>query len=522
MILSGANNLSNSRQTIDELNVYPVPDGDTGTNMSLTIQSVASELMKEEILSIERIADILATASLRGARGNSGVILSQLFRGFSKSLKESGEVNKITLSIALKEGADTAYKAVMKPTEGTILTVAKELAAHALAESFNGGTLQEFLQGIVYAGNETLSKTTDMLPVLKAANVVDAGGKGLMTFLEGALHCFQTGTIIESVQETQVVSEKKNTTLSAEDVQFAYCTEFIIVKEKGKLKTEKFRKSINELGDCIVVIDDDTIVKVHIHTNSPGIVLQSALRVGYLINIKIDNMREQVENRTEEPQKKEQQKKPFGFVAVSVGDGINQIFKDLGVDSLIEGGQTMNPSTDNILKAVEDVPSDCVFVFPNNKNIIMAAQQVKELTDKKVYVVPTKSVCQAVSCMLNLNTDATTDEMFSQMQETMGMVKTGSVTYAARDSVDIKQGDILGLSDAGIQLIGSDPQAVCMELIESVYSGDNSVITIFYGKEIDQNTADALESSLAEKYPDCDILVHNGGQPLYYYFISVE
>lgn len=527
MIISGANNLQKYRTEIDDLNVYPVPDGDTGTNMGLTIGAVAKELEDKNPQTTEQVAAILESASLRGARGNSGVILSQLFRGFSKAIKKEEVLNTEIIANAFKSAADTAYKAVMKPTEGTILTVARGVADAAMTAKNGSSDFNSYVSYIVDEGNKVLFKTTEMLPALKKAGVVDAGGKGLMRFLEGALYYLVNGEVVEASAAAEPSKKTEAADrLAPSDIVFAYCTEFIITKTQSNVSVKSFRKSIEHLGDCMVVIEDDDIVKVHIHTNDPGIVIQSALRLGALINIKIDNMRAQAEEEQKAAELPKEPPKELGFVAVSAGEGINKMLYELGVDEIIFGGQTMNPSTDDILNAINSVNANNVFVFPNNKNIILAAKQAAELTEKNVYVVESKSVCQAVSCMLCMNTDNPAEEIYNQMQEQLAAIKIASVTFAARDSEAegkiIKNGDILGITEKGISFVGSSADSVLKDIVKELTNEDTSYITIFYGEDVSADEAEKVSAELSKEYPDLEILINEGGQPLYYYFVSAE
>lgn len=557
MIISGANNLYNNKKIVDELNVFPVPDGDTGTNMSLTTAAMANELAKKGDLTVTKAADAMAFATLRGARGNSGVILSQFFRGISKSLKGKEECNAADFAKALKEGSDAAYKAVMKPTEGTILTVAREAAIGA--QSFGGEGFEVMLEHTVERGNRALKKTTQMLPALKQANVVDAGGQGWIFVLEGALSYLKTGTVIEKEGADEVVvsapvRKKSQEAIKTEDIKFRYCTEFIVEKKSKGLSVEKFRSAIAPKGDCMLVIDDEEIVKVHIHTNHPGFVLEEAIKLGEMINLKIDNMKHQhktiieesasVNDRkitTEEKSKKsakpktpKQPKAPvevkdFGFVAVCMGKGMTDILKDLGVDRVIEGGQTMNPSTDDILRAVKRVKAKTVYVFPNNKNIVMAANQAAELAeDKQVTVIPTTSVPQSISAMMSFNSKKDAEANKNAMNKAIAKVKSGQLTYAVRDTeidgTEIKRDDILGMTEGKITSVGKDIDDVLEKVVDDMVDDDTEFITVYYGKEIKKPQADRMRKAFEAKYEDDEIEIEfkKGGQPLYYYIISVE
>lgn len=562
MIISGANNLYNNKKTVDELNVFPVPDGDTGTNMSLTVSAIASELLNKGEMTLTKTADAMSFSTLRGARGNSGVILSQFFRGISRSFKGKEESTGLQFALALKQGSDAAYKAVMKPTEGTILTVAREAAvgAQLAADTDGEEDITVVLEKAVERGNKALRQTTQMLPVLKQAGVVDAGGQGWMFVLEGALSYLKTGEIIEKeggeAEVTASVKTASQAAVNTENIKFCYCTEFIVEKKSRGLSVEEFRNAISPKGDCMLVIDDDEIVKVHIHTNHPGFVLEEAVKLGEMINLKIDNMKRQhrsilegsedVRAKKSEPEKvlekaektkKAAQKtkkdsapvKEYGFVAVCAGKGLGAILKDLGVDKVIEGGQTMNPSTDDILKAVKRVKSKTVFVFPNNKNIIMAAQQAAQIEEeKKVVVIETTSFPQCVSAMMSFNEKQTQDVNAKNMSNAAKNVATGQLTYAVRDTeidgMKIKKDDILGMIEGKITDVGSDADDVLCNVISEMVNEDTEYITVYCGKDIKKPQSDRMLRALEAKYEEDEIEVSfkKGGQPLYYYIISVE
>ena len=557
MIISGANNLYNNKKTVDELNVFPVPDGDTGTNMSLTTAAMAAELMKKSDMTLTKAADTMSFAALRGARGNSGVILSQFFRGISKSLKGKKECNGAELALALKDGSDAAYKAVMKPTEGTILTVAREVAIGAQLAANTEDDIVTVMEKAVERGNKALKKTTQMLPALRQANVVDAGGQGWMFVLEGALSYLKNGVVIEKAgadEQTAAPVVKSQETVKTEDIKFKYCTEFIVEKKSKGLSVDGFRNAIAPKGDCMLVIDDEEIVKVHIHTNHPGFVLEEAIKLGEMINLKIDNMKHQHKSIIEEAkndapvkvqaakkaeQKPKQKKAPkakepveikdFGFVAVCMGKGITTILKDLGVDKIIEGGQTMNPSTEDIIKAVKRVKAKTIYVFPNNKNIIMAAQQAAELVeDKKVVVIETKSIPQCISAMMSFNAKRSADTNTKNMTKAIGKVSSAQLTYAVRDTeidgMTIKKDDILGMVEGKITSVGKDIDDVLNNVISEMTDEDTEFITVYYGKEIKKPQADRMLRALEAKYESDEIEVSfkKGGQPLYYYIVSVE
>ena len=528
--LSGANNLENNKKMVDDLNVFPVPDGDTGTNMSMTVMAAARKIPAVEENSVSKVAECIASASLRGARGNSGVISSQLFRGFYKGLAGLDEVNTVQLAAAFKSVNDTAYKAVMKPTEGTILTVSRETAEYAVKVAAETEDICEFAKKVVAHAKATLDKTPDMLPVLKQAGVVDAGGLGLCVILSGCLSALE-GKEIEAEVKTDVVSSgvAMSENIDTADIKFMYCTEFIINKKSASYSVASFRATIQDKGDCMLVIDDDEVVKVHIHTNNPGFVLEKAVKLGELESIKIDNMKIQhseniaeakVEAAPAEPAKK------YGMVAVAAGEGMENIFMEIGVDKMVEGGQSMNPSTEDILRAVDSVNAETVFVFPNNKNIILAAEQVDELTEKNVVVIPTKTIPQGISALLSFDPDAETEANRDAMLEAVALVKTGSVTFAARDSeidgMNIKKDDIMGMEEGKITHLGSNPADVVMELLSDMADSDSSMISVFYGSDVSADDAAELETKINEAYPKLDCMVHNGGQPLYYYIISIE
>jgi len=526
IIISGANNLENNKKMVDDLNVFPVPDGDTGTNMSMTINAAARDLLSRDDASVSVISDFIAASSLRGARGNSGVILSQLFRGFSRGLKGLHTVNTIQLAAALKAGNDTAYKAVMKPTEGTILTVARETATYAVEIADETTDILEFAEKVVAKARETLNKTPDMLPVLKQANVVDAGGMGLVVILEGAVSALKGVEITATNPLVYENTQKRSIAIDTDIIKFMYCTEFIITKKSLNYSVTPFRAAIEQKGDSMLVIEDADIVKVHIHTNKPGFVLEQAVKIGDLSNIKIDNMKlEHSETIANEPTKAEPQKE-YGIVAVASGEGLEQIFADVGVDGMIKGGQSMNPSTEDILKTVDEINAKNIFVLPNNKNIILAAGQVNELTDKTVIVIPTKTIPQGIGAVLAFDNSASIDENIDNMTVPISQVKTGLVTFAARDSefddMHIKSGDIMGMEEDKITVLGDNPNDVAKQIIAKLVDKDSYVITIFYGEDIENDIAESLSNEIGALYPKCDIMVHNGGQPLYYYIISVE
>jgi len=533
MIISGANNLANNKTTVNELNVFPVPDGDTGTNMSMTVSAVAEAMKDCRFSNISAAAKLMANSSLRGARGNSGVILSQFMRGMSKTLKGCEVCDAGLLALALKEGSDTAYRAVMNPTEGTILTVAREAANGALFAQ--GEDIRDMMRSCVSRGNKTLKKTMRMLPALKKAGVVDAGGQGWMYILEGMLYYLENGKEVELSQiglpsAKPVKEQNEKTEHKTEDIKFGYCTEFIVEK-KEKANVLLFRNSIETLGDCMLVIDDDEIVKVHIHTNHPGTVMENALKMGSLINIKIDNMRHQHGNIIEEAKnldndtdKPKEEMKKYGFAAVVSGDGFADILKDLNVDEIITGGQTMNPSTEDILNAADKINAECIFVFPNNKNIIMAAESAREISDKKIIVIPTKTIPESIAAMLEFNEDVSEDENRKSFERAAERVKTAQVTYAVRDVSEdgIKEGDFIGIIGSEIKISGSSRTEVTEGIIDKLTDKDTEFLTIYCGEGSDEKEISEIAENFEEKYEDTEVSVKFGGQNVYCYVIAAE
>lgn len=533
-IISGANNLSNNKKTVDDMNVFPVPDGDTGTNMSMTVSAAAREVIAEEIDSISKVADLIALASLRGARGNSGVILSQLFRGFAKGLSGKDSVDIAGLAAAFKSASDTAYKAVMKPTEGTILTVARVSAEYAVEIAEEETDMIAFCEKVLEKARETLDTTPEMLPVLKQAGVVDAGGMGLVVILEGAIASLK-GEKIEAQEVQPQATTRQATPIDTDDIKFMYCTEFIINKHSLNYSVAPFKAAIENMGDSMMVIEDEDIVKVHVHTNRPGFVLDQAVKIGDLSDIKIDNMKLQhnetiMANHTPESATGKsltgEPAKKYGFVAVATGEGIEQIFKDIGVDKIVKGGQSMNPSTEDILEAVEGVNAENIFVIPNNKNIILAAEQAAKLSDKNLIVIPTKTIPQGISAVLSFDEGVAPDANTNEMKEAITYIKTGQVTFAARDSeidgLKIKAKDIMGMTESKISVLGKDPSKVAQEVVKNLANEDTAVITLFYGSDVKEKDAETVAKYLKKTYKNCDVLMHFGGQPLYYYIISVE
>ena len=544
MFLAGAKNLEVKKEWINELNVFPVPDGDTGTNMTLTIMSAVKEVNGISDMNLENLAKAISSGSLRGARGNSGVILSQLLRGFTKAIKEHKELDAMTLAQAFDKGVYTAYKAVMKPKEGTILTVAKGVAEKAMELAPEADDLQTFFEDVLAEGQRVLEKTPDMLPVLKEAGVVDSGGQGLMVVLEGAYDAFMGKEVNLEFDAGETAKVVKISAQAEADIKFGYCTEFIVVlnKEFTKDDEDSFKEFLSSIGDSIVCVADDEVVKIHVHTNDPGLAIQRALTYGSLSRIKIDNMREEHQEKlikdaekvaaqqAQEDAKKAAEKTPkkeVGFISVSIGDGFGDIFRDLGVDYLIEGGQTMNPSTEDMLNAIEKVNADNIFIFPNNKNIILAANQAQALTeDKNIIVVPTKTVPQGITAIINYVPEKSVEENEAAMIEEIKRVKTGQVTYAVRDThiddKEIHQGDIMGIGDSGMLAVGQDISAVAKEAVEAMVDDDTELISIYYGEDFSEEDAEALGAELEELYEYCDVEVNFGGQPIYYCIISVE
>ncbi|MCI9612182.1 MAG: DAK2 domain-containing protein [Eubacterium sp.] len=548
MFLNGAKNLESKKEWINELNVFPVPDGDTGTNMSMTILAAAKEVSALEQPDMASIAKAMSSGSLRGARGNSGVILSQLFRGFAKVIGKEQEVTVPVLSHAVQKAVETAYKAVMKPKEGTILTVARGAADKAaqMAEETNDMVL--FLDEVIKEAERVLKKTPDMLPVLKQAGVVDSGGQGLVVILQGAYDALlgkelDTASITASAGAGAAAKITKETEA---EIKFGYCTEFIIVLDHPLLdhQERKYKSFLESIGDSIVVVADDEIVKTHVHTNDPGLAIQEALTHGSLSRIKIDNMREEHQERLiKDAQKvaamqaaqadaapqaqKEQEQKEIGFIAVSAGDGLSEVFRGLGADYMIEGGQTMNPSTEDILNAVEKVAADHVFVLPNNKNIILAANQAAELSEeKKVHVIPTKTIPQGITALINFIPEQTAEENEARMLEEIENVKTGQVTYAVRDTVidekEIRQDDYMGIGDKTILAVGKDLAQVTLAMAESMIDEDSAIVSIYYGEDVTEDDANAIAQKIQAVSDELEVEVQYGGQPIYYYLVSVE
>ena len=545
MFIAGAKNLEAKKEWINELNVFPIPDGDTGTNMTLTIMSAANEVGAISNPTMENVAKAISTGSLRGARGNSGVILSQLFRGFTREIKKYDDINVEILSRACVRAVETAYKAVMKPKEGTILTVAKGMADKACEMLGTSDDLVVVIDEIIKHGDYVLSQTPEMLPVLKQAGVVDSGGQGLMVVLKGAYDAF-LGKEVDYTLETSAPKMSMVTDdlpLDEADIKFGYCTEFIINLDKPMDDKEEksFKEFLESIGDSIVLVADDEIVKVHVHTNQPGEAFTRALTYGSLSRMKIDNMREEHHERLiknaqimaekqkaeEEQAKANEPKKKYGFIAVSVGEGLDEIFKGLNVDYIISGGQTMNPSTEDILNAVDKVNAETIFVLPNNKNIILAANQAESLVeDKQLVVIPSKTIPQGISAMIGFIEDSSVEENKESMIDSMSYVKTGEVTYAVRDTViddkEIKEGNIMGIGDSGMLAVGEDITDTTVEMIKEMQDEDSEIVSVYFGENVTKEDADALSEKIAEELPDLEVEVYAGGQPVYYYIVSVE
>lgn len=532
MFVSGANNLQNSKDLVDKLNVFPVPDGDTGTNMSLTISYAMKELEKVGEEDITKIAKALSKGSLMGARGNSGVILSQIIRGIGKSVEGKDKLSTVDLAKALKGGSDTAYKAVIKPVEGTILTVIRETAEYAVKLAKRENNIEKFLGKVVREANVSLENTPNLLKNLKDAGVVDSGGKGLTLILEGFYLAIVGKAVVPATAEK---AELKNVSLSSadttstEDIKFGYCTEFIL--ESDKIDDAGIRDIMLGYGDSLAVVGDEGVIKVHVHTNEPGNVLQEALKYGQLLTIKIENMRMQHENILEGVAENAEYEEPveekeFAFISTSMGDGLASIFKDFGVDYVIEGGQTMNPSTEDFMKAIDKIHAKNIFILPNNSNIIMAANQAKELSDKNIIVIPTKNIPQAVSALVGFNPEATVEENEANMVEALSYVKSGQVTFAVRDTVmngiEIREGNIIGIAEKEMIAAGDEVDEVAKKLVEKLVDEDSAIITLFYGEDVTEEQAEELRGELEEKFEDIDVELYYGGQPLYYYLISVE
>lgn len=559
--LAGAKGLSDKKEWINELNVFPVPDGDTGTNMTLTIMAAAKEVAALEDPSMEQLAKAISSGSLRGARGNSGVILSQLLRGFTKEIKTVDEIDTTTLANAMVRGTETAYKAVMKPKEGTILTVAKGMADKALEMAVETDDIETFAKAVIEEGDRVLNLTPEMLPVLKQAGVVDSGGQGLMQVMKGAFDGL-TGKVTDftldgpaaavsapAQKPAQTGNGAARTDIDTADIKFGYCTEFIIKLEKPYTEEDEaeLKKYLGSIGDSLVVVSDDEIVKIHVHTNHPGLAFEKGLTYGSLSRMKVDNMREEHEERViqdserlakeqaqddaaKQEEGKEQEpaeRKEYGFIAVSCGDGLSEIFKGIGADYLIEGGQTMNPSTEDMLNAIAHVNADHIFILPNNKNIIMAANQARDLTeDKEIIVVPSKTVPQGITALVNFMPDLTSEENLENMTAEMNRVKTAQITYAVRttniDGMDIEKGDIMAIGDKGMLAVEHSPEEAARAALKAMLDEDSELVTIYYGSDVKEEDAEKLKEDAEKEFPDKEIELQYGGQPIYYYMISAE
>ena len=554
-VLAAAKGLEAKKEWINELNVFPVPDGDTGTNMTMTIMAAAREVAAIENPTMESIAKALSSGSLRGARGNSGVILSQLFRGFTKEIKESNEITVTSLANAFTRATETAYKAVMKPKEGTILTVAKGMAEKAVDLATQTDDVIDFLTQVIEEGDYVLSQTPEMLPVLKQAGVVDSGGQGLMQVMKGGLDgLLGRGIPFDAVapaagntESTKPKVAAGSDELSTSDIKYGYCTEFIVNVEKAYDMDEeqKFKGYLESIGDCVVVVSDDDIIKVHVHTNHPGLAFEKGLTYGSLSRMKIDNMREEHHERLiqnasnvaqtpdapaeakEEAPAADEPRKPYGFIAVSIGEGLGEIFKGIGADYLIEGGQTMNPSTEDMLNAIDKVNADVIYILPNNKNIILAAEQAKSLVeDKKIFVVPSKTVPQGIAALINFLPDLSPEENLENMTSEMGRIHTGQITYAVRntniDGMEIHEGDIMGIGDSGMLAVGQNVNETVLETLKRMVEDESELISVYFGEDVTEEDAEALVEKVQTAFPNCEVELNDGGQPIYYYLLSVE
>ena len=542
MFLSGAQRLDSKKEWINELNVFPVPDGDTGTNMTMTITAAASEVSALADVNMETLAKCISSGSLRGARGNSGVILSQLLRGFTKGIRDHEKLDVVDLANAMDKAVKTAYKAVMKPKEGTILTVAKGAADKALDLAQETEDLVYFCDEVIKHAEYVLSQTPEMLPVLKQAGVVDSGGQGLVQVLKGAYDSLLGKEIDYSIEETPASAGTAKVSAPAEqEIRYGYCTEFIIVLTRplSEKEEKEYKSYLESIGDSIVVVADDEVVKTHVHTNDPGLAIQKALTHGSLTKIKIDNMREEHQEKLikdaekaaaqqkEQEAEKEEPRKPMGFIAVSIGEGMNEIFRGLGADYLIEGGQTMNPSTEDMLAAIDHVNADHIFILPNNKNIILAANQARDLTeDKEIIVVPSKTVPQGITALVNFMPDLTSKENLENMTAEMERVKTAQITYAVRttniDGMDIEKGDIMAIGDKGMLAVEHSPEEAAKAALKAMLDEDSELVTIYYGCDVKEEDAEKLKEEAEKEFPDKELELQYGGQPIYYYMISAE
>lgn len=530
MFVSGANNLQNHKDLVDKLNVFPVPDGDTGTNMSLTISYAIKELLKVNDDNITDIGKALSKGSLMGARGNSGVILSQIIRGIAKSVEGKDKLSSEDLAEAFKNGADTAYKAVIKPIEGTILTVVRESGDYAIKISKKEKDLLKFLELFIKEANESLERTPDLLKNLKDAGVVDSGGKGLVLIYDGMYKALKGSPVVLRDSSSSNVGniEISKNSVSSEDIKYGYCTEFIL--ESDKIDDSAIRDIMMPYGDSLAVVGDEGVIKVHVHTNDPGNAIQEALKYGQLLTIKIENMRVQHENTLlevpDDSAISQEEEKEYGFIATSMGEGLAKIFKDFGVDHIIEGGQTMNPSTEDFMRAIENINAKNIFIFPNNSNIIMAANQAKELSDKNIIVIPTKNTPQGFTALVNFDSSLSEEENEEAMIDSLGLVKSGQVTFAVRDTVmndiEVKEGNIIGIAEGKLLASGENVDKITTDLIDKLVDEDTAIITLFYGEDVTEDQANTLRDKLEEKFEDIDVELYYGGQPLYYYLISVE
>lgn len=544
MFISGANNLQNNKALIDKLNVFPVPDGDTGTNMSLTIASALKELNKVKDDNIEEIGKALAKGSLMGARGNSGVILSQIIRGISKSIEGKTTLGKEDIALALKSGSDTAYKAVIKPIEGTVLTVIRETSDYAVKNIKNHGNMIDFFEAIVESANISLEGTPELLKNLKEAGVVDSGGKGLVCLLEGMLAVLKGGYIGLNSEEESTSEISTSESIKDVDIKYAYCTEFIL--ETDKITSDEMRDKLIDCGDSMVCVGFDGVIKIHIHTNEPGNVLTEALKYGQLVTIKIENMKIQHANQIisdeehdrvtssvdiEQVSKSEgfvlnKEKKKYGFITTAMGSGLSEMFEKLGVDVVIEGGQTMNPSTEDFMNAIEMINSDYIFIFPNNGNVIMAANQAKEISDKNIYVVPTKNIPQGIGCLVGFDPDSDPDTNMESFMDSLDSIKSGEITYAVRDTImdgiEVKEGDIIGITAKKLISSGRKLDAVTRDVISKMIDEDSDILTLYYGENVEEDEARLFAEEIQDEYEDIEVELYYGGQPLYYYLISVE
>lgn len=546
--LAGAQSLEAKKEWINELNVFPVPDGDTGTNMTMTIMSAAREVAALEEPTMVTLAKAISSGSLRGARGNSGVILSQLFRGFTKEIKTADVITTTTLANAFVRATETAYKAVMKPKEGTILTVAKGMSEKAVELVTETEDILEFAQKIIEHGDYVLSQTPEMLPILKQAGVVDSGGQGLMQVMKGALDGLMGKEVdLSTASSSRPAVKVESSDLDTSDIKFGYCTEFIINVEKKYEDSDEteFKAYLESIGDSIVVVSDDDVVKVHVHTNDPGLAIQKALTYGSLSKMKIDNMREEHQEKLikeaekvaaqqkkeadekKAAEKKDEPRKPYGFIAVSIGEGFGEIFKGIGTDYLIEGGQTMNPSTEDMLNAIDQINADTIYIMPNNSNIILAAQQAAQLVEgKEIIVVPSKTVPQGITAIINFAPELSPEENKENMIQEMARVKTAQITYAVRNTViddkEIKEGDIMGIADKGIVAVGQAIEETALDTVKKLLDEEAELVTVYYGADVDESTAEEFLKKVQEVCEGCEVELQFGGQPIYYYLISIE